>query len=83
MPTKKVEAVEETATELMPMPTDFPIEIGSGVHVARKIRLLRDKIKEVKPQKMEQGRLKYNYLGERDMTLTIRPVMQEPRYGIL
>lgn len=77
MPTKKVEAVEETATELMPI--DFPVEVGSGVYVARKIHLLRDKIKEVKPQKMEQGRLKYNYLGERDMTLTIRPVMQELR----
>ena len=51
--------------------------VGSGVYVARKIVKLREKVKEIKPQKMEQGRLKYNYLGERDMTLAIRPVMQE------
>ena len=82
MPTKKavdvaVEepfAMEETKIENPPV---FDPLVGTGVYVSRKLIKLRDKVKEIKPQKMESGRVKYNYLGERDMTLAIRPVMQE------
>lgn len=82
MPTKKT-VVEEAVVEEIPyIKGEIPVvnetpPVGSGCYVARKIIKLRDKVKEIKPQKMEQGRLRYNYLGERDMTLAIRPVMQE------
>ena len=81
MPTKKA-VVEDAVVEEATFSGEIPVvnetpQIGSGCYVARKIIKLREKVKEIKPQKMEQGRLKYNYLGERDMTLAIRPVMQE------
>ena len=76
MPTKKVVDGEPVTEEVVTPVKETP-QIGSGVYVSRKILKLRDKVKEIKPQKMEAGRQKYNYLGERDMTLTIRPVMQE------
>ena len=75
MPTKKVETVETVVEPVSPIATWDGV--GTGVYVARKIVQLREKVKEIKPQKMEQFKLKYNYLGERDMTLAIRPVMQE------
>ena len=78
MPTKKTVEVVSEGDEVVV--TDVTAEnklVGTGVYVARKIQKLRDKIKEIKPQKMEQYKMKYNYLAERDMTLTIRPVMQE------
>ena len=43
----------------------------------RKIHTLRERIKDVEPTKMEAGRQKYNYLQERTLTTTIRPIMQE------
>ena len=82
MPTKKtampIEEEMETAVmaEEIPVVEEFP-PVGSGVYVARKIGMLRDKVKEITPSKMEAGRQKYNYLSEREMTLTLRPVMQE------
>ena len=81
MPTKKA-VVEEGVVEETTISGEIPVVgnsplVGSGCYVARKIHKLRDKVKEIKPQKMEQFKLKYNYLAERDMTLTIRPVMQE------
>jgi len=78
MPTKKVVEVTQEGDEVFvnELKKDDSL-IGTGVYVARKIQQLRDKIKEIKPQKMEQFKMKYNYLAERDMTLTIRPVMQE------
>ena len=88
MPTKKAVATDEEMMVVEQTPVDVVDEmIGTGVYVARKILKLRDEVKEIKPQKMEQGRLKYNYLGERDMTMAIRPVMQKlgliatPRYS--
>ena len=48
-----------------------------GWAVMRKIHLLREKVKDVEASKMEAGRQKYNYLSERTLTTTIRPVMQE------
>ncbi len=48
-----------------------------GLLVMRKIHALREKVKEVEASKMEAGRQKYNYLSERALTTTIRPVMQE------
>ena len=76
MPTKKTVEVLQEGDEVVVTPVDDKF-VGTGVYVARKIQKLRDKIKEIKPQKMEQFKLKYNYLAERDMTLAIRPVMQE------
>lgn len=76
MPTKKTVEVLQEGDEVVVTPVDDKF-VGTGVYVARKIHKLRDKIKEIKPQKMEQFKLKYNYLAERDMTLAIRPVMQE------
>ena len=78
MPTKKTVEVVQEGDEVTV--NDVIVEdrlVGTGVYVARKIQKLREKIKEIKPQKMEQFKLKYNYLAERDMTLAIRPVMQE------
>ena len=71
MPVKKETTQAEVPAEVMK--EDFP----RGLYVAKKIKLLRDKVKEITPSKMEAGRQKYNYLGERDMTLTLRPIMQE------
>ena len=76
MPTKKTVEVLQEGDEVTITNIDDQY-VGTGVYVARKIHTLRDKIKEIKPQKMEQFKLKYNYLAERDMTLAIRPVMQE------
>ena len=81
MPTKKA-VVDDVVEEVAVVSDEVMVEnpkppVGLGVYVARKIVKLREKVKEIKPQKMEQGRLKYNYLGERDMTMAIRPVMQE------
>ena len=72
MPTKKTE------TEVMEqVQTDYiPIDCA-GLMVAKKIHALREKVKEITPSKMEAGRQKYNYLSEREMTNTLRPVMQE------
>ena len=78
---KLVEVVEErrnnlATTKANAMPAvdvkEFP-----GLAVMRKIHLLREKVKEVEASKMEAGRQKYNYLSERALTTTIRPVMQE------
>jgi len=78
MPTKKTVEVVQEGDEVTVNEVNIDDKlIGTGVYVARKIQKLRDKIKEIKPQKMEQFKMKYNYLAERDMTLTIRPVMQE------
>ena len=76
MPTKKTVEVLQEGDEVVVTPVDDKF-VGTGVYVARKIQKLRDEIKEIKPQKMEQFKLKYNYLAERDMTLAIRPVMQK------
>lgn len=76
MPTKKTVEVVQEGDEVTITNVDDRL-VGTGVYVARKIQKLRDKIQEIKPQKMEQFKLKYNYLAERDMTLAIRPVMQE------
>ncbi len=65
-----VQPLEEATIEAIPY-------VGSGVYVARKILKLREKVKEITPSKMEAGRQKYNYLSEREMTTTIRPVTQE------
>ena len=72
MPTKKT--TEEVVMDAMPCEDNL---IGTGVYVARKILTLREKVKEITPSKMETARQKYNYLSEREMTTTIRPVMQE------
>ena len=78
MPTKKTVEVVQEGDEVTVNEVNVDDKlIGTGVYVARKIHKLRDKIKEIKPQKMEQFKMKYNYLAERDMTLAIRPVMQE------
>lgn len=80
MPTKKTVEVTQEGDEVVVTNVSDKVEdnlVGTGVYVARKIHKLREKIKEIKPQKMEQFKLKYNYLAERDMTLAIRPVMQE------
>ena len=77
---KLVEVVEErrnnlATTKASAMPVD--IKENPGLAVMRKIHLLREKVKEVEASKMEAGRQKYNYLSERTLTTTIRPVMQE------
>lgn len=57
----------------------MPIAVGKpwGLNVIRKIQLLRSRIQEIAPSKMEAFGMKYNYLSERDMTTALRPVMQE------
>ena len=80
MPTKKTVEVTQEGDEVVVTNVSNKVEdnlVGTGVYVARKIQKLRDKVKEIKPQNMVQFKLRYNYLAERDMTLTIRPVMQE------
>lgn len=76
MVTKKTVEVVQEGDEVMVTNVDDK-RIGTGVLVAQKIKLLRDKVKEISPSKMEAGRQKYNYLSEREMTITLRPVMQE------
>ena len=49
----------------------------NGLSVVRKLHILRERIKEISPSKMESFGMKYNYLSERDMTTAIRPIMQE------
>ena len=72
MPTKKAEldVAEQVQAEYIPIDC-------AGLMVAKKIHMLREKVKEITPSKMEAGRQKYNYLSEREMTNTLRPVMQE------
>lgn len=83
MATKKVveEVIEDSVLDTPIIETVDALDaypyVGSGVYVARKILKLREKVKEITPSKMEAGRQKYNYLSEREMTTTIRPVMQE------
>lgn len=48
-----------------------------GWAVMRKIHQLREEVQDVEASKMEAGRQKYNYLSERTLTTTIRPVMQK------
>lgn len=45
--------------------------------VMRKIHQLRERVKEVESSRMDSAGMKYNYLSERNLTTTIRPVMQE------
>ena len=80
---KLVEVVEERrnnlATTKANAQTFVPADMSDikGWAVMRKIHALREKVKEVESSKMEAGRQKYNYLSERTLTTTIRPVMQE------
>lgn len=48
-----------------------------GVLVMRKIFQLRNKISDVGASRMDSAGMHYNYLSERALTTTIRPVMQE------
>ena len=81
---KLVEVVEErrnnlatTKSNSVPViPTLEEMKSVKGWAVMRKIHLLREKVKDVEASKMEAGRQKYNYLSERTLTTTIRPVMQ-------
>ena len=79
---KLVEVVEERrnnlATTKANAQTLTPVDMSEikGWAVMRKIHLLREKVKDVEASKMEAGRQKYNYLSERTLTTTIRPVMQ-------
>ena len=45
--------------------------------LAKKIIKLREEIKEVEASKMDLGNKSYNYLGERELTTKLRPVMQK------
>lgn len=84
MPTKKeAEAMEQAPASAEEcsveglgsyLPTTYPFY---GAKVAAKILRLREKVKDVTPSKMKAGRQSYNYLSEREMTLSIRPAMQE------
>ena len=65
----QVNTLEPTVEKVLPLP------FGTGI--IRKIHILRERIKEITPSKMDSFGLKYNYLSEREMTTTIRPVMQE------
>jgi len=48
-----------------------------GVLVMRKIFQLRNKISDVVASRMDSAGMHYNYLSERALTTTIRPVMQD------
>ena len=82
---KLVEVVKERRNNLATtksnatpiVPTLEEMKEIRGWAVMRKIHLLRERVKEVEASKMEAGRQKYNYLSERTLTTTIRPVMQE------
>ncbi len=76
----QVVEIDERRNNLATTKTNaIPVDIKEfpGLAVMRKIHLLREKVKEVEASKMEAGRQKYNYLSERTLTTTIRPVMQE------
>lgn len=48
-----------------------------GLKVMRKIHQLRNKVSDVESSRMDSAGMHYNYLSERTLTTTIRPVMQE------
>lgn len=52
-------------------------ELRGTNSVYAKIWKLRERISEVKSDKMEANRVSYNYLSERELVMVIRPVLQE------
>ena len=68
---------EEMKTPVDPYTGDSIAKPMPGTLVMKKIHTLRNEVGEVEASRMDKAGMRYNYLSERALTTTVRPVMQK------
>lgn len=68
---------EKVKTPVDPYTGDSTANFAQGTLVMKKIHTLRNEVGEVEASRMDKAGMRYNYLSERALTTTVRPVMQK------